>query len=162
MNHHDDQIEELYTRFGSMVHRRCRELLGDEDEALDATHEVFVDVIEKGDVTIHSPSSFLYVIATRRCLNRLRTRKRRRETVDSELVHAIADQTGSSARSAARSVLDWLFGEQPESSGVIAVLHYVDGLTLQQTADEVGMSVSGVRKRLRKMRRSLEDSGYRP
>lgn len=159
---HDDQIEELYARFGSMVHRRCKELLGDKEEALDAMHEVFVDVIEKGDVTVHSPSSFLYVIATRRSLNRLRARDRRRESSDSELVYAIADNSGQSARTAARSVLDWLFGEQPESSGVIAVLHYVDGLTLQETAEEVGMSVSGVRKRLRRMRRCLEESGYRP
>jgi RNA polymerase sigma-70 factor (ECF subfamily) len=35
------------------------------------------------------------------------------------------------------------------------VLHYVDGLTLEQVAREVGLSVSGVRKRLRGLRRTL-------
>ena len=49
-------------------------------------------------------------------------------------------------------LLDWLFNRHPESSRTIAVLHYVDGLTLEQVADEVGLSVSGVRKRLRKLR----------
>ena len=33
----------------------------------------------------------------------------------------------------------------------MAVLHYVDRLTLEETATAVGMSVSGVRKRLRRL-----------
>ncbi len=35
------------------------------------------------------------------------------------------------------------------------MLHYVDGLTLEQVAAEVGLSVSGVRKRLRGLRQTL-------
>ncbi len=34
----------------------------------------------------------------------------------------------------------------------MAVMHLLDGMTLEQVAREVGMSVSGVRKRLRKLR----------
>jgi RNA polymerase sigma-70 factor (ECF subfamily) len=34
----------------------------------------------------------------------------------------------------------------------MAVLHYVDGMTLEQVARECGLSVSGVRKRLRALR----------
>ena len=56
-------------------------------------------------------------------------------------------------------VLDWLFGRHKESSRTIAVLHYVDGLTLEEVARQTGMSVSGVRKRLRKLRRSLTEIG---
>ena len=54
-------------------------------------------------------------------------------------------------------VLDWLFGRNPESSRTIAVLHYVDGLTLEEVARETNMSVSGVRKRLRKLRHMLTE-----
>ena len=54
----------------------------------------------------------------------------------------------------ARSVLDRLFGNEP-STHTIAVLHYIDGKTLEETAREVEMSVSGVRKRLRKLRETL-------
>ena len=56
-------------------------------------------------------------------------------------------------------VLDWLFGRHPESSRTIAVLHYVDGLTLEEVARETKMSVSGVRKRLRKLRLMLTETG---
>jgi RNA polymerase sigma-70 factor (ECF subfamily) len=31
-------------------------------------------------------------------------------------------------------------------------MHYIDGMTLEQTAAESGLSVSGVRKRLRKLK----------
>ena len=37
----------------------------------------------------------------------------------------------------------------------MATLHFVDGLTLEEVAGEVGMSVSGVRKRLRALRATL-------
>ena len=38
----------------------------------------------------------------------------------------------------------------------MAVLHYVDGMTLEQVARECGLSMSGVRKRLRGLRASLQ------
>jgi RNA polymerase sigma-70 factor (ECF subfamily) len=37
------------------------------------------------------------------------------------------------------------------------VLHYLDGLTLEQVAREVGLSISGVRKRLRGLRLTLHE-----
>ena len=53
------------------------------------------------------------------------------------------------ARVGARWSLSRIFGEQKESTRTIALLHLLDGMTLSEVADEVGMSVSGVRKRLR-------------
>jgi RNA polymerase sigma-70 factor (ECF subfamily) len=41
----------------------------------------------------------------------------------------------------------------------MAVLHHVDGLTLEEVARECGMSVSGVRKRLRALRDALKELG---
>ena len=46
-------------------------------------------------------------------------------------------------------MLDRIFARVPESSRTIAVMHLVDGMTLEEVADAVGLSVSGVRKRLR-------------
>ena len=39
----------------------------------------------------------------------------------------------------------------------MAVLHYVDGLTLEEVAIETGLSVSGVRKRLRRLKTDLTE-----
>ncbi len=48
----------------------------------------------------------------------------------------------------ASMLLETLFSQVPDTTRTIACLHYVDGLTLEETAKEVGMSVSGIRKRL--------------
>ena len=39
----------------------------------------------------------------------------------------------------------------------MAVLHYVDGMTLEETAEAVGLSVSGVRKRLRSLKSKVKE-----
>ena len=59
------------------------------------------------------------------------------------------------SRTLAGRILDRLFAGQPESTRLIAVLHYVDRLTLEEVASEVGMSVSGVRKRLRSLKERM-------
>src|SRR5262245_26086155 len=140
-----------------MVLRRCRQLLRDEDEALDACQDVFVRIIERRRrLRADYPSSLLYRIATNVCLNRIRDRGRRPEDRDEERLREIACLAEPAGVSHARLLLDWLFARHPASSRTIAVLHFVDGLTLEQVAAECGMSVSGVRKRLNKLRRSEE------
>lgn len=150
------RIEDLYQRYGPMVLRRCRQLLRDEDLALDATQDVFVRVLQRGDrLSLETPSSLLYRIATNLCLNRLRSSRRHPVTTDERVLFRIADMEDTEARVSVRSILNRLFRRHPESTRTIAVLHYVDGMTLEETAREVGMSVSGVRKRLRGLRASL-------
>jgi RNA polymerase sigma-70 factor (ECF subfamily) len=150
--------DSYYEKYGPMVLRRCRKLLGDEHAARDAMHDVFVNVLSRAEVLDdRAPSSLLFRIATNVCLNRLRSRKRRPEDSDPDLVATIATQTDPAARSAARSVLDRLFRHEPDDTALIAVLHLHDQMTLEEVAAEVGMSVSGVRKRLAKLRTKLRD-----
>ena len=65
--------------------------------------------------------------------------------------------TGALPESQIREFIDRLFGRHPVSSRTIALLHYLDGLTLEQVAEVVGLSVSGVRKRLRSLRHALRE-----
>lgn len=151
-------VEGLYRRYGPMVLRRCHRLLGRMDEAEDAMQDVFVNALDRaGELRDEFPSSLLWRMATNTCLNRLRTRRRRAETSDDEVLFSIAALADDSFET--RSVLDRLFGKTHESTRVMAVLHWVDGMTLEEVARETGLSVSGVRKRLRTLKtlvRSLE------
>lgn len=149
-------IEAAYRRYGPMVLRRCRSLLRDEEQALDAMQDTFVRVMHHaGRLDDRAPSSLLYRIATNVCLNRIRTRKRRPEDPDADLLARIAALAEPEREATMRDSLARLFGRQPASSRTIAVLHLVDGLTLPQVAEQVDLSVSGVRKRLRKLRAEL-------
>lgn len=151
-------IEALSHRYGPMVLRRCRRLLRSEEDARDACQDVFVRLITSGHrLDGQHLSGLLYRIATNVCLNRIRDARRRPETPDEERLRRIACAEESGAASEARLLLDRLFGRHPESSRTMAVMHYVDGLTLEQVAAETGMSVSGVRKRLRGLREMLRE-----
>jgi RNA polymerase sigma-70 factor (ECF subfamily) len=149
-------VEDYYKRYGPMVMRRCRRLLRDEELARDAMQDTFVNLLKKESQLRHrGPSSLLYRIATNVCLNKIRTMKRHREDSDSALLARIAAVDEPESSSIARLILSKLFGREPASTGTIAVLHLVDGLTQEQTAREVGLSVSGVRRRIRQLRLKL-------
>jgi RNA polymerase sigma-70 factor, ECF subfamily len=154
-------VENLYRTHGPMVLRRCRRLLRDEGKALDAMHDVFVEILKRKDrLDERAPAALLLCTATNVCLNRLRTERRHPEDRGDALLLAIASggSTAAEERSLARRVLDRLFASSPDSTALMAVLHYVDKLTLEEVAAEVGMSVSGVRKRLRTLKERLPAS----
>ncbi len=150
--------QRLYETYGPMVLRRCRKLLGDDPSARDAMHDVFVQILSRSDsLDDRAPSSLLFRIATNVCLNRIRGRRRRPEDGDPDVVAQIAAHTEPGERSTARSVLDALFRHEPDDTAVMAVMHLHDKMTLEEVAAEMGMSVSGVRKRLAKLRSKLHD-----
>ncbi len=150
-------VEALYAKYGPMVLRRCRRLLRDEAQAVDATQDVFVKLLrEKDRLSNEAPSALLFRLATNVCLNRLRTSRRRPEDRDDELVLAIAHELDVESAAHARSLLARLFKDEPESTATIALLHYLDGMTWEQVAREVGLSVSGVRKRARVLGERLQ------
>lgn len=150
---------ELYRRYGPMVHRRCRALLKDNERALEATQDVFVQVLRReASLDVHAPSALLWQIATNVCLNHIRSRGRRPEDADDPvdgLVSRIACVPDPDGRLDAASLLDRLFDRSPPSTRAIATMHLLDGMTFEEIAADTGLSVSGVRKRLRTLRTHL-------
>jgi RNA polymerase sigma-70 factor (ECF subfamily) len=147
-------VEAYYRKYGPMVLRRCRFMLRDEEQALDAMQDVFVEILRREEDLVHyAPSSLLYTVATNVCLNRIRRSKRRSETGDDEILQRIVGDQGPEEQTLTAHFLERVFRNEPESTRTIAFLHYVDGFTLEETAVHVGLSVSGVRKRLRALRR---------
>jgi RNA polymerase sigma factor (sigma-70 family) len=151
-------VEALYQRYGPMVLRRCRQLLRDEERAVEAMQDVFVEVLRRQDrMDVAAPSSFLYRTATNVCLNHIRSKKRRPEDPDQDLLIRIAAAPDTEDRSLAEMMLDRIFAREQPSTKTIAVLHLRDGLTLEEVAEEVGLSVSGVRKRLRTLKAHVKE-----
>lgn len=151
-------VEDLYRRYGPMVLRRCRALLRDEELAVDAMQDTFVQVVRRKDkLDVHAPSSLLYRIATNICLNRIRSRRRHPEHPDEELLVRIAHASDDEARGAARLMLERIFRDEQPSTRTMAVMHLLDGMTLDEVAAEHGLSVSGVRKRLRVLKKHVHE-----
>lgn len=147
-------VEAYYRQFAPMVYRRCLFLLRSEEAALDVMQDVFVQVLRFRDrLTAQGPSSLLYTIATRLSLNVLR--KKRWESLPEDW--GVRDRHEELVLG--RLLLDRIFRTEKPDTRVIAIYHYVDGMTLDETAKMAGMSVSGVRKRLRKLQESARLAG---
>lgn len=146
-------VGQLYTTYGPMVLRRCRFLLKDEEAARDALQDVFIQVLRHQErLEDRGLSSLLYTMATRVCLNRLRSRRRSPESREEFVLDSLAGWDDPEAGVDARETVEAVFALEEPDTRTMAVLHYVDGLTLEETAHTVGLSVSGLRKRLRRLK----------
>ena len=154
------EIEEIYRKYGGMVWRRCFRLLGAEQEADDATHDVFVCVLRSyGRFRRQSSSAtWLYRIATNTCLNRIRDRSNR-ERLEKENLGP-ADIGGP--------VDDWSFdlvlrvmSEYDEITREAAIYTVVEGMTYNEAAEAIGCSVARVRKQVAKFNASAHKKALR-
>jgi RNA polymerase sigma-70 factor (ECF subfamily) len=151
-------IEEFYLRYGPMVLRRCRQLLRDEEKAKDAAQEVFAKLlINQKQLKNHYPSSLLFRISTNFCLNLLRDSRSRLFFESETILERIADYEECENKVMLQDLVNKIFRKEKPSTREIAVMYFVDGMTHQEVADEVGLSVSGVRKRIREFRSRVKN-----
>lgn len=158
----NSDFAEIYQKFAPMVLRRCRAILKDEDKALDAMQDVFLRIMETKCKIKELCASLFYVTATRICLNKIRSEKLRSGPDFEVISQMITDDFSDLEREKieAEIILEDIFSTRDSKDALIATLHYVDGLTLEETAEQVGMSVSGVRKRLSELKKhSLKIAG---
>ena len=148
-----NDFDSLYRTFGPMVLRRCRFLLKDEEKALDAMQDVFVRIIERKSRLQSVCASLFYVTATRVCLNKVRS-----GPAFETIAEVVSDASSSEAEEKIDSgiLLECIFSGRDEKDREIATLHYLDGFTLEETAEKMKMSVSGIRKRLSGLRKYAE------
>ena len=152
-----NDIESLYRRYAPMVMRKCRGMLRDEDMAADAMQETFLQVLRhRGSLDGRYPSSLLYRIATNICLNAIRSRRRKPAVSVEPFINSLAGRDSTEHRVLEAWELDQVFVGVRESTRKAAMVHFLEEKTFLETAEEVGMSISGVRKRLRSLRRQAE------
>src|SRR5687767_11783773 len=113
-------IEELYRRYGAMVLRRARRILGEEEAARDAMQEVFVKVMReresfRGEA---SPVTWLYQVTTNLCLNKIRDASRRRALLAANVVAGA--QASPEAAPEDRTAVAALLSSLPEELREIA------------------------------------------
>ena len=139
-----------YEKYGPMVIRRCRSILGNGEDALDAVHDVFVNLL-RGEPRLHGqfPSSLLYTMATNICLNRLRKRKRESLKDISGGMEALFFYTDEGFDQVeAELLLEDILKDESETNRTIYFMYHADGMTLKEIGEVVNLSISGVRKRL--------------
>jgi RNA polymerase sigma factor (sigma-70 family) len=142
------QVEILFNRFGALVYRRCRRILGADVDAWAATQEVFARAMRHyaSFRAEASPTTWILRISTDHCLNVLR--KRRGQRIEP------GDPTAEEDRFAA--IRTPLTGFDPDIQRPV-VHRYMDGMTHPEVAAVCGLSEAVVGKRIQRVvRRSPE------
>ncbi len=161
-------VEALVDRYGAWIHRVAARLLGDPRDAEEVTQDVLMTVTRKigtfkGEAAF---SSWLYRIATNAAYERLRSRRGRAEVALEPLlpvfddegrhVEPVADWSPQLEDPAvvgeARSALERGIGRLAEEYRVVLVLRDVEGLTNEEVADALGLTVAAVKSRLHRAR----------
>ena len=120
--------------------------------------EVFIRLLRNKDRLIDKhPSSLLFRIATNICLNILNSDKRFIEAKENLLLN-IESGEDIESKLVAEDLLDRIFANEKESTRLIAVMYYVDKMKLKKISAEAGLSLSGVKKRLSKLKQNLRTS----
>jgi RNA polymerase sigma-70 factor (ECF subfamily) len=146
----DPEVDELYRRYGSLVLRRARAILGDAADAQDALQEIFMTVLGSwGDFRAEaSPVTWLYRTTTNHCLNRLRDEKRRGELRKLHLVEDAPSRASAEDRATLASVLRRV----PDELREIAVYYYVDEMSQDEIAALLNVARRTVGNRLEAFR----------
>jgi RNA polymerase sigma-70 factor (ECF subfamily) len=137
-----DELSALFLRYGPMVYRRARVLLGDHSEAEEAAQEVFMRaVLHHQTFEARSKvSTWLYQITTNHCLNLIRDRKRRREILEAHAFESDGSPIAGAPDSERMVLLRELLAEADEMSARAAVYVHVDGMSHHEAAALLGVS----------------------
>ena len=153
-------VEVLYSRYGPMVLRRCRRLLKDEQAAYDAMQEVFVKVLtNRNRLTADYPSALLYRIATNICLNRIRDGRKHDLNNYLDILHHLPYSGDGESEASLRFLLEYIFAREKNSTRTIAVMYFINGMTIKEISSLLKLSPSAVHKRLEKLRRKIKSKG---
>lgn len=160
---------ELVAGHERMVYTLALHLLGDRDEALDLSQEVFLRVFR----TLHSfrgqsaLKTWIYRIVVNQARNRQRFWRRRRRADQVSLDQHVADHgdlrqpgDGSSpdrafARKELASKLWSALNALPFDQRTVVVLREIDGLSYDEIAFSLGVAVGTVKSRLTRARQVL-------
>jgi RNA polymerase sigma factor (sigma-70 family) len=161
-------FKKLVETYQDMVFNTALGIVQNPEDAEDVAQEVFIQVYRsidqfKGDARL---STWIYRITTTKALDHIRSRKRKKRFAfitslfgpNDELVHDPVDfhHPGVSLdKKEEAALLFKMINQLPENQKVAFNLHRTEGLSYQEIADIMGLSVSAVESLLFRARQNL-------
>jgi len=145
-------VEDLYRRYGHVVLRRCRAILGREDEAEDAMQEVFIRALKygRGFRRGKKPLPWLFTIATRVCFDRRRLLAR---NVGLQ-ADAVAAPPGLTPEQ--RALLLQHLDKCDPLTREIVLCYHLEEMTMEEISAHVGRSRKTVGKKLARFKKESQ------
>jgi RNA polymerase sigma-70 factor (ECF subfamily) len=157
----EQELQSLYKRYASLVHSRCRSILHSDDEAWDATQDIFMKLfsalptIEKKE----SMYSWLLSVSTNHCISLLR---KRRSVEFNEEIHGTSHGESASHQEKQlllKEVLRHFLLPWDKKTRQVVLLAYFDGYKQEEISQLTGLGASTIRKYLTRFKRMSAASG---
>ena len=156
----DIDFDSFYTRYGPMVMRRCRHILKNEQSAYDAMQEVFLKVLQKKNtLTVTHPSSLLYRLATNICINRIRSERKHEIKKYLDIFQNTSFFEIQEEETIAKYLFEFVLKKEKGTTRKIAVMYFLNGMTIKEVSATLKLSTSGVHKHLEKLKRAIREMG---
>jgi RNA polymerase sigma-70 factor (ECF subfamily) len=170
----DLSFEELFESYSSMVFGVAYQILGDREEALDVSQEVFLTIYRKINAFRGESSlkTWIYCITIHQAANRFRwwNRLRRRGTVsleahlargsDRELLSRVKSNFQSPEESLLaqeeNAEIERLLLELPLQQRIAVVMRDIEGLSYEEIAESTKASLGTVKSRIARGRETLK------
>ncbi len=170
----DVNFEELFERYNTMVFNLACQILGDREEALDVSQEVFLKIFRKigsfrGESSL---KTWIYCITVHSAANRFRwwNRLRRRGTVSLEeylfkgASRDLPCRVKSNLQSPEESLLEQeerakiekMLLELPLQQRIAVVMRDIEGLSYEEIAESTKASLGTVKSRIARGRETLK------
>ena len=154
---------ELVRRYEGLIFNTCRRVIGTTEDAEEVTQDTLLQIFHKLH-QFQGRSSFktwLYKIVHNYCRNRISKLARKREGQNSYEEHAANDEDDREAdnrRAALSQAVEEALGKIKESEREVIVLKFMNGLTLQETAEVLGVKLSAAKMRLYRALESFKEA----
>ena len=156
-----DAFEEFFARYRNPIYRTAYGLTGDRQAAEEILQDTFARAYRHRQ-TFHSnvsPLPWLHRVSLNLCYSRLSRRRLDASPLDETAEHTVADDRPLPAERAEQSELRQIVREGiaalPEKHQSVVVLYYLHRLSLQETAQVLGIQLGTVKSRLHYALRGL-------
>lgn len=135
-----ERIAAFYRDYRAAIYRQCRRMLGVDAE--DAVQEVFVRLAANLDDTPPTTAIPFWIrrIVRNHCLNEIRNKRRRRQLHSDPGAGELSGGSRIGDTLEARDLMGRIMSKAPDRLIAVAWLHYVEGQTQQEVAQNLGLS----------------------
>jgi RNA polymerase sigma-70 factor (ECF subfamily) len=148
-------IQRLYEQYGFLIHGRCVRILRDEDDARDAVHAVFLQLLQVHE-KIREPGkvvAWIYRSAQNHCFNVLRSRKKFIDGADPDEFASV--EMGADSQLSRAQIIRLALGCHSLKVQQAVYYSYVEELGQEEIRAITGQSPATIRRNLRHFEQSL-------
>jgi RNA polymerase sigma-70 factor (ECF subfamily) len=143
--------QSAYRAFGPALVRKAERMLRSREDAVDVVHAVFADLIPSWNSNVDLP--YLYKAVTHRCINLMRDRGTRARLLAREPVAAApVGRVRLDDEIVGLALVAQLVERLDDAHLQVLVCRFIDDMTQDEIADQLGVSRKTIGKRLDRIR----------